>query len=57
MKEDEEMPEVVDDIVNLPTLKQSGKQAGMVHFITLRLPELYPSMTRTANRQANRREA
>jgi hypothetical protein len=50
MKEDEEMPEVVDDIVNLPFHTQGDKHAGMVHQITLRLPELYPSMTRSAYR-------
>lgn len=44
------MSEVVDDSVNLPTNMTSDKQAGMVHYNTLRLPELYPSRTRTAKR-------
>ena len=47
-KEDEEMPEVVDVIVNLPIVRENDKTAGMVHI--KRLPELYPSMTRSAYR-------
>ncbi|WP_181376833.1 hypothetical protein [Paenibacillus agaridevorans] len=47
-KEDEVMPEVVDDYVNLPFDGQDDKSAGMVHI--LRPPELYPTMTESAYR-------